>query len=166
MFRPLPALLVSLFSIFLLALSAQAESPPAHHPAEPGNKPAHGERMANDMGLSPEQQKAFGHAMKLHHECMKADHDFHEKVRALVNSDQYNEKTLKVMISEHHKDSEAKILAAAKAMHDFHASLSPEQKAKMEEKHKKMKERMRDHMKDRMMGPDHHPMMHEDKEGK
>lgn len=153
MSRQLPALLVSLFALTLLTLAAWAEAPPGHDAPEHGDKPAHGERMAHDMDLTPAQQKAFGKAMQLHHECMKADHEFHEKVREFVTSDQYDEKTLKAMISQHQKDSEAKILAAAKAMHDFHASLSPEQKAKMEEKHKKMKEQMRDHMKDRMMGP-------------
>lgn len=120
-------------------------------PARANEKPMmRGEHMATDLNLSAEQQKARERAMQLHRECMKAEQAFHDQVREMVHSDQYDEKKLKELISQHHKDAEIKILASAKAMHEFHASLSPEQKKKLAEKREGMREGMKEHMKDRM----------------
>lgn len=140
------SLFVSLFVALLVAvtLPARADEKPMPMPM------MRGEQMAADLNLSAEQQKAREHAMELHRECMKAEQAFHDQVRDMVHSDQYDEKKLKELIGQYHKDAEINILASAKAMHEFHASLSPEQKEKLSKMRDGMKEGMKEHMKDRM----------------
>lgn len=87
-------------------------------------------RMAETLKLDEKQRKAFDEATKQMREVMRASMDFHRVMRESVQSDSFDEAKLRDMLHKHNEQSEPKIIAAVKAMHEFQQTLNAEQKTK------------------------------------
>lgn len=129
----------------------------ADSPAVPQISPPPVNTAKPAAALKPEQQAAFRKISKEMHERMLREKELHNEVRALAQSDAYDEKKVRALIQKHHKETEEEMVASSKEMNDLYKTLTPEQKKQLDmirdktkERRDDMKENMREGMKEKM----------------
>jgi len=108
----------------------------------------HGGGPMEELNLNDAQRTAFRKAAKQMHQTMLATREMHEALRDVVNSDNYSEKKAREIYKANSKKMEDSVMLASGMMHDFYASLTPDQKVKFNEIRKQMNERMKNHRHD------------------
>lgn len=141
----------------VLALSGLAASSVYADSHAPGAPQHHGmgnldmgpqTSMANNLNLNDKQRELYKTAMGLKMQSMQGAMALHEELREITQSDNYSEQKVRELVAKHQKESEEKIVKSSNAMNEFYKSLSPEQKAKLNEMHKNRKEKMKERVKD------------------
>jgi len=106
------------------------------------------------LNLTDSQRVAFRTAMRQMGDAMHDSRDLHEELRDLTESDNYSESKVRDLLHKHEASIENNLVSASKTMHDFYASLTPEQKEQFNDMRSQMRKRMIDGMRDRHH--DHH----------
>lgn len=143
----------------MASLHADNSSPPSsqHGPMggsmgmdQQGHGNMQGPGMMDDLNLTDAQRTALRNAMQQRRTMMGTVRNLHEQLRAITESDKYDEKQVRNMVRKHNTEMENNIVNSTKAMHDFYASLTPEQKTKLEQHRKQAREHMMQRVHDRM----------------
>jgi Spy/CpxP family protein refolding chaperone len=123
----------------------------ADTPGSPIKAPAPGNaaKQPDAATLSPEQRKVFQDISKEMYENIRASQALQEEIRAITESDAYDEKKVRQLVQKRHKEAEESIVKSSREMHAFYKSLTPEQKKRFDVLRDQMKERHRKEMKDR-----------------
>jgi Spy/CpxP family protein refolding chaperone len=107
----------------------------------------HQQKLVDELKLDDKQETLFKNAMKQMKETMHDGMKLHEKLKAEVESDNYDEKKVRALVHKHNAEMEDRMVASSKAMHDFYQSLGPWQKGKFKAIKDDMHDKMREHMK-------------------
>lgn len=164
--RILPAVFSGLLFLGTSALYADNTPPPSPHNQQPQDMHSmhdgmgDHQHMMGDLNLDDKQRGLLKAAMKQMRDVMHHLQKAHEQIREITQSDKFDEKKLRALIHNQNTASEDKIVAASKAYHEFYNSLTPEQKSKLAEHHKQIREHMRERMKEHMQ--QHQADMHGD----
>jgi len=103
--------------------------------------------MGKDLKLSEKQRDTLKSGVSQMRDSMKSEKDMRDQLHSLIESDTYSDKKVHELIQKRNAEQENNLVKGAKTMHEFFASLSPEQKEKYKEIQSEMDARMKSHMK-------------------
>jgi len=86
--------------------------------------------VAAELKLNATQLGAFRNSSKQMQAAMLSCKAVKQQLRALIQADKFDEAAAHKMIQKNNAELEVQLVAAAKAKHEFYASLTPEQKTK------------------------------------
>lgn len=141
-------LLALVLSSVLLAGASTAVVAGDHQRGHGGYLFADG-KMFKGLDLTDAQKVQVETLLKTHREQMvnKAErYAMHEELQTVLNSDTFDEAGVRVILEKQQAKKLEQEVAKLKLQHQLRAVLTPEQKAKLDERKAKMRQRMQEHM--------------------
>lgn len=144
-------LLALVLSSVLVAATSSAVLAGDHQPRHGVHMFADG-KMFKELDLTDAQKTQVDALLKTHREKMlnKAErYAMHEELQSVLNSDTFDEAGVRVILEKQQAKKLEQEVARLKLQHQIRALLTPEQKAKLDERKAKMRERMQQKMAER-----------------